>query len=89
MDCFHITSCGAESLGRSLVETDVDGLYSDILRQLLAAIFHLQEEELKEEEVTGKDLKGWLSDDCLSFYFHFTSETSVDYERKRLYFLGY
>lgn len=39
-----------EDLSRSLVESDVHGLFFDLLKFLLTAIFNLQEEEDEEPE---------------------------------------
>lgn len=46
-----------ESLGKSLVRSEIDGLFIDILRQLLSAIFRLQEEELAVDDLR-EELKG-------------------------------
>ena len=48
-----------ESLVKCVTEPEVDGLYSDLLRQLLTAIFHLQGEHF-EDVVNEAKLKGLL-----------------------------
>lgn len=50
-DVILVVVC-VEALCAALVETDVDGLYSGLVRALLTTLFHLQDEQSKEEKET-------------------------------------
>ena len=52
-----LLTCGAGTLCGSLVETDVDGLYADIVRQLLSTVLRLEDEETPDN-VGLKERKG-------------------------------
>jgi hypothetical protein len=53
-----VACCVIETLGKSLLKSDIDGLFSDVLRQVLSAVFRLQEDELStdtmQDELQGK-----------------------------------
>lgn len=40
---------------------NIDGLYADIVRELMTTIFRLQDEEDREEATDEKDMKGLQS----------------------------
>ena len=52
--------CVAENLCSSLIGSEVDGLYSDLVRELLSAVLRLQDEQSNEES-DGKGFKFILS----------------------------
>ena len=57
MNCFDVPCLG--SLAEALNGNDIDGLYFDIVCQLLEAIFRMQEfEETETSEDDGKQLLG-------------------------------
>lgn len=54
---FAICSLSTETLEKALLETDHNGVLTDILLMMMSAIFTLQEEEEAEEEELSKEDK--------------------------------
>lgn len=50
-------------LAKALNDVDLDGLYFDIVRELLTTIFRLQDED-REEAADEKDIKGLQLKKC-------------------------
>jgi hypothetical protein len=45
--CYVISP--SETFGKALVNSELDGMFTNVLRQLLAAVLQLQEEEVPSE----------------------------------------